>query len=280
VTAATLARGREPPPPTPAPLREPRRGGAAQLLLLLSVVAGSVDAIAFFAFGGLFPNHVTGNLALLAARVAGMGHATLAMLLAVPVFVATVMATTLVVSRLHRSARATLTSLLWLHLLLLVGFLAMSLAAGPHPSPDARGAVVAGLLGVVAMGVQNALVQLVFTGSPPTAVMTGNVMRLAIDLARWIGLDGTKQGTAERRAVPATLSPVLGFAAGAALGVSAELRVGPWSLVLPVVLATIALVIGYGIEPHARPGHAGLPFPGTRPGPIPAIDEQHAGRVT
>jgi uncharacterized membrane protein YoaK (UPF0700 family) len=84
-----------------------------------------------------------------------MGHATLAMLLAVPVFVATVMATTLLAGRLRRSGRATLASLLCLHLLLLVGFLVMSLAVGPHPSPDARGAVAAGLIGVVAMGVQN-----------------------------------------------------------------------------------------------------------------------------
>jgi uncharacterized membrane protein YoaK (UPF0700 family) len=253
VTDPTLARGREPlPPATPMPLLEARRGGAAHaLLLLLSVVAGSVDAIAFFAFGGLFPNHVTGNLALLVAHRAGMGHATLAMLLAVPVFVVTVMATTLLVSRLRRDGHATLMSLLGLHLLLLVGFLAMSLAAGPHPSPDARGAVVAGLIGVVAMGVQNALVQLMFTGSPPTAVMTGNVMRLAIDLVRWIGLDGAERGAPGRRAIPATLPPVLGFAAGAALGVSAEVHVGLWSIVLPVALATIALVIGYGIEPNA-----------------------------
>ena len=221
------------------------------LLLLLSVVAGAVDAIAFFAFSGLFPNHVTGNLALLAAHLAGVGHETLAMLLAVPVFVATVMATTLLVNRLRRSGQATLTPLLWLHLLLLVGFLTMSLAAGPRPSPDARDAVLAGLVGVVAMGVQNALVQLTFTGSPPTAVMTGNVVRLAIDMLRWTGLDGAGRGAAERRAMPATLPPVLGFAAGAALGVSAEHYVGLWSILLPVALAGTALLIGYGIEPHA-----------------------------
>lgn len=268
MSAATLLRGGEPlPPPPPTPLLEVRHGAPRALLLFLSVVAGSVDAIAFLAFGGLFPNHVTGNLALLATHRAGIGHTTLAMLLAVPVFVATVMATTLLVSRLRRNGRATLTPLLGLHLLLLVGFLAMSLAAGPHPSADARGAVVAGLIGVVAMGVQNALVQLMFTGSPPTAVMTGNVMRLAIDLVRWTGLDGAQRGTAECRTMPATLPPVLGFAAGAAFGVSGEMHVGPWSIVLPVVLAAVALIIGFGVEPDAgsaargaaarRPGHVG-----------------------
>jgi uncharacterized membrane protein YoaK (UPF0700 family) len=253
VTDAALISGRALPPAAPTPLPQARRGGPAQaLLLLLSVVAGSVDAIAFFAFGGLFPNHVTGNLALLAARLAGMGHATLAMLLAVPVFVATVMVTTLLVRRLRRSGHATLTPLLWLHLVLLVGFLAMSLAAGPRSSPDARGAVAAGLIGVVAMGVQNALVQLMFTGSPPTAVMTGNVIRLAIDLVRRTGLGGAAPDASERRAMPATLPPVLGFAAGAAFGVSAELHVGLWSLMLPVALAGAALAIGYGLEPQAR----------------------------
>jgi uncharacterized membrane protein YoaK (UPF0700 family) len=264
VTGAALARRPEPPPrSTPAPTREARRSGAAQvLLLLLSVVAGSVDAIAFFAFGGLFPSHVTGNLALLAAHLPGGGQATLAMLLAVPVFVATVMATTLLAGRLRRSGRATLVSLLSLHLALLVGFLVMSVAAGPHPSPDTRGAVAAGLIGVVAMGVQNALVQLVFTGSPPTAVMTGNVMRLAIDLVRSIGPDGAERGAAGRRTIPATLAPVLGFAAGAAFGVSAEMHIGVWSIVLPVVVAAITLVIGYAIEPHGGPAAAATGFVG------------------
>jgi uncharacterized membrane protein YoaK (UPF0700 family) len=170
------------------------------------------------------------------------------MLLAVPVFVATVMVTTLLASGLRRIGRAALKPLLSLHLLLLAGCLGLSLAAGPRPSPDLPAAVVAGLVGVMAMGVQNALVQLLFAGSPPTAVMTGNVMRLSIDLARMLRPDGAGQ----RRSMPQALPPVLGFAAGAALGAVAEMRVGLWSIAWPVALAVVALGVGLGIEPERQ----------------------------
>ncbi len=53
---------------------------------VLSVIAGSVDAIGFLGLGGLFTAHVTGNLVILAAHLVSGGAAPVAPMLSVPVF--------------------------------------------------------------------------------------------------------------------------------------------------------------------------------------------------
>src|ERR1700747_3627031 len=55
---------------------------------VLSVTAGSVDVISFLGLGGLFTAHVTGNLVILAPRIATGRAAPLSHILSVPVFVA------------------------------------------------------------------------------------------------------------------------------------------------------------------------------------------------
>src|SRR5437868_2151411 len=47
--------------------------GTTLLPAMLSVIAGSADIIGFLGFNGLFTAHITGNLAILAARVANGG---------------------------------------------------------------------------------------------------------------------------------------------------------------------------------------------------------------
>jgi uncharacterized membrane protein YoaK (UPF0700 family) len=54
---------------------------------VLSVIAGSVDAISFLGLGGLFAAHITGNLVVLAAHVVTGRSASLASILSVPVFI-------------------------------------------------------------------------------------------------------------------------------------------------------------------------------------------------
>ena len=60
-----------PPVPTPSIKNSLR---ARLLPTVLSITAGSVDAISFLGLGGLFTAHVTGNLVILAAHlVSGSG---------------------------------------------------------------------------------------------------------------------------------------------------------------------------------------------------------------
>ena len=101
---------------------------AKMLPTVLSIIAGSVDAIGFLGLGGLFTAHVTGNLVVLVAHLAIGSRAPLANILSVPVFVAALGSTRLLAGVLERIGFASLRPLLLLQLLLLVGFLALCAA--------------------------------------------------------------------------------------------------------------------------------------------------------
>ena len=63
---------------------------------------------------------------------------------------------------------------------LLAGLFALCGAAALPVNPDAGSALVGCQLGVAAMAVQTALVQLALKGAPATAVMTTNITRFII----------------------------------------------------------------------------------------------------
>src|SRR5260370_463106 len=96
---------------------------------------------------------------------------------------------------------ASLRPLLLLQFLLLAGFLVLCVAAGPRIDPNAADAILAGMLGVSAMAVQNALVLISLTGAPSTAVMTSNITRFAMDVGEGlIGRDPGEVAKARSRA--------------------------------------------------------------------------------
>jgi uncharacterized membrane protein YoaK (UPF0700 family) len=217
--------------------------GTGLLPSVLSVIAGSADIIGFLGLGGLFTAHITGNLAILAAHVASGGTAEVAQILAVPVFIVAVCLTRLLAVGLESIGLDTLRPLLLLQFLLLAGFFALCVAAGPHLDTNAPNAILAGMLGVSAMAVQNALVQISLAGTPPTAVMTGNVTRFTMDIAEvLLGRDLDAAAKARTRAKH-TAQAIVGFALGCGLGAVCEVTIGLWSLALPAVLALLALAI-------------------------------------
>ncbi|WP_028475717.1 YoaK family protein [Nevskia ramosa] len=218
---------------------------------LLSFVAGYVDTVGFIALFGLFTAHVTGNFVLIGASLVQPAHAgVLAKLLALPVFIAAVAMTTAFVRRRERRQRRSLTPVLWAQIVLLGGFLVVALLAAPIIHADAPGAVIAGLLGVAAMGVQNAASRLIFTSLSPTTVMTGNVTQVVID-----SVDLLRGSNADNRAVTkARISkmwpPVLAFAVGAAAGAVLLMQIGIICLLLPML--AIVLVSRLAIAPEVR----------------------------
>jgi uncharacterized membrane protein YoaK (UPF0700 family) len=100
----------------------------------------------------------------------------------VPLFMLVLLLTRLIAGAIERAGFSSLPPLLLLQLLTLVAFLVLSVTAGPWRNADAMLAIVAGMLGVAAMGVQNALVQIALRNTPSTAVMTTNVTHLMLDL--------------------------------------------------------------------------------------------------
>ena len=217
-----------------------------QLVLpaVLSVIAGSVDAIGFLGLGGLFTAHVTGNLVVLVAHLATGSRAPVAHILSVPVFVAALGLTRVLAGVLERIGFVSLRPLLLLQLLLLIGFLALCASAGAKVDPHATRMILAGMFGVSAMAVQNALVQISLKGVPSTAVMTTNITRFVMDVGEVIFARKLSDVAKARDRAMLTGPAIVGFASGCGLGAACEAAIGLRSLVLPVGLAVLAVAMG------------------------------------
>ena len=224
---------------------------ATQLLpTVLSVIAGSADVISFLGLGGLFTSHITGNLVILAAHLVTGAGASVARMLSVPVFILVLGLTRVLAAALEAARRPSLQPLLLLQFVLLAGFLALCVTGGPRIEPKAARAVLAGMLGVAAMAVQNALVQISLKGAPATAVMTTNVTRFVLDIGEvLLGRDPDEVATARRRARH-TWPAIVGFTVGAGLGAAGFAVAGLWSLALPAGLGLLALAICLAARPE------------------------------
>jgi uncharacterized membrane protein YoaK (UPF0700 family) len=217
---------------------------ASSLSALLSVIAGSTDTIGYLGLHGLFTAQITGNLAILAAHVITGNPAITALLLAVPVFMLALLATSMLTTVLQHRHIPTLQPLLALQLLLLIGFDALCVTADSPFDPAAPRAVLAGMFGVAAMAVQSALVQTALSGTPVTGVMTTNVTNFVLALGQW--LVPLRAGVRQEAHLKAMrlLPVIVGFILGCALGAAAETAYGLRAMHLPVALALLALLIG------------------------------------
>jgi len=220
---------------------------ATELLpFVLGSIAGSVDVIGFLGLNGLFTAHITGNLVILAAHVVAGGEASLPLVISVPVFIIALAISRLLAGGLERVRIGPLPVLLLLQLVLLLAFLAICLVAGPGANPDASNMIVASMLGVSAMAVQNALVRVAMAGAPSTAVLTTNITLLTTDLGEiLLGRDANRVASARGR-ISVTWPAVAGFLLGCTFGASGEAVFGLGALALPTGLALIALVLGLG----------------------------------
>ena len=172
-------------------------------------------------------------------------------MLSVPVSIVMVGLTRLLAGRLETIGLASPRPLLF-QFLLLAGFLILFNAAGPRIGSNAPNAILAGMLGISAMAVQNALVQISLKGAPSTAVMTSNVTRFALDVGEvLLGADAANVARAPNRAAR-TLPAILGFTAGCGLGAACEAEIGLFSLALPAGLALLAFVMGCTAGPDRR----------------------------
>jgi len=203
----------------------------------LSFIAGFADASSFVGAEGVFSAHVTGNFVVLAADFArGADRGEWIKLATFPVFVATVLAVTMLQRRLELEPSAATRRLLVLESALFASAAALGAAAGAPPASGPPRAAVVALL-VVAMGVQNAMHRIHGKLGPMTTVMTGNVTQLLSDALA----PRTPESRARRKLLGAV---ILAFAVGCAAGAASVWRLGFAMLVVPALaaLGTRALV--------------------------------------
>jgi uncharacterized membrane protein YoaK (UPF0700 family) len=215
---------------------------------VLSLIAGSCDIISFIGLGGLFTAHITGNIVLLVAHVAAGADAPLSYMLSVPVFILALALTRCLVGALDRLDVPSLRPLLLLQFLLLAGFMMLCTTKSPV-DPNAGAAFYGGMLGVSAMAVQNALVQVSIAGAPSTAVMTTNTTRFAMDVGEVLMAGDRAQASKAATRAGHTLPSIIAFIVGCGLGAGCEVATGLWSLALPTTLAFVALGLGFGTGP-------------------------------
>jgi uncharacterized membrane protein YoaK (UPF0700 family) len=151
--------------------------------VLLSAVAGYVDAAGFASLIGLLPAHVTGELvddavALSSGRAAQRVH-----LWVLPVFLGSVVIATLAARLLRRRGQRPLAGLLALVTLALAAFAVSDPIASFLGEVGRMPILFSGGCAVAAMGFQNALMRESLKTSCPTTVMTGNLTQVVVDLA-------------------------------------------------------------------------------------------------
>jgi uncharacterized membrane protein YoaK (UPF0700 family) len=214
--------------------------------VLLSGVAGYVDAAGFASLIGLFPAHITGEIVGEALALSS-GHIGdhLARLWVLPVFVGSVVLATLVARMRRRNGQRALTGLLALVTSALALFSASDsltrvLHAGPHLS-----FLLGGGCAVAAMGFQNSLMRESLSSSCPTTVMTGNLTHVVIEIVDHLFSRLARPHKRDRRP-RSNLGPIgtalLAFVTCAVLGGFLTRLVGSSSAVLPTALTLVLTV--------------------------------------
>jgi uncharacterized membrane protein YoaK (UPF0700 family) len=201
--------------------------------IAMSFLAGYVDTVGFVALFGLFTAHVTGNFVLIGSELANPSHGVLMKFMAFPAFIAAVALTRMIVIWLERSGKRTSPYVLALQLVFLLGFMGVGQSIAPVTDVATSAALLAGMLGAAAMGVQNAGSRLIWQQLTPTTVMTGNVTQLVIDLV------DVMRGTADvgvRQRCVKFFWPVVAFGAGAIGGAFAYRYASFLALLVPAAI--------------------------------------------
>ena len=219
---------------TPSATVTTERAGI-RLPAVLALLAGVTDVTSWILLGGLFTAHITGNLVVLGANLVTGTPPRLAAVLALPVFVVTVIVATLV-SRHFADQRARAgTVLLGAQAVFLIAAAVLSFTTTASAAPDAPLSVVIGLSAVTAMATQNAYLHLVPAKAYSTAVMTGNLVAATIAGADLLLGRGASTGARERWTGSWPL--LAGFVGGCLVGAAASTLLGDHAAVVPAVFA-------------------------------------------
>lgn len=210
------------------------------LLLVLSAISGVVDVISFLTLK-IFAAHITGNLVLIAAALAGGNNPKSDQILAIPVFMAATVAAWVIakISRLQGLHLAR--PLLAVQFVLLVAVFVIGIRYRPSVNPRGPMFTAAAMTAVAAIAFQFAFLRVVMPKAPPTSVMTGHLSAFTLALLDRFAGEALSEGAAQRLRNHFFL--LFGFFGGCAAGAGVVVAVGDWGWLLAVALAAIAVVL-------------------------------------
>jgi uncharacterized membrane protein YoaK (UPF0700 family) len=225
---------------------------------LLAFVAGYVDSCTFLAFNGLFVAQVTGSFVVAGSELVADNDGFLIKVLAIPVFFAAGVVTTVIVTAFGARDRRALVTTLALEAVLLAGLAWVGASAG---STTARS--MAALFALSAMGIQSALSRLLLREYGSTNVMTGNTTQLSIDLTETVLAfnrdrrdtrdQATPDGSAPSRTRLAGIARImLGFVGGTAVGGFAYTSLGLNCVALAVIVVAALAIRAARSQSQAR----------------------------
>ncbi|HEX2328232.1 MAG TPA: YoaK family protein [Candidatus Angelobacter sp.] len=214
-----------------------------RLPVLLSLIAGMVDVIGFLNLK-VFAAHVTGNLVMIGALLAGGYRTNLDQDVAVPSFVIAVALVWVIARTLRKHGRPVGRPLLFLQSLLLAGVVMASVFDGHSSSPDSLELVIDTILALSAMACQYSVLRLVMPVVPSTAVMTGNLTSATLALFDVISSHPVLKDSPRRLGKHMLL--LLAFITGCIAGAAAARFLGPWAWAIPAIVSagTILAVPG------------------------------------
>ena len=227
---------------TLSPRASAKEDGLPPLLVVLTVVTGVVDALAYLRLGHVFVANMTGNVVFLGFAAAGAGGLSVwGSLLAIACFLPGGIAAGRLASRLGDDRRRQLYAAATVELVLCSIAVAVAAVAGQNLGTGSRYALIALL--ALAMGVQNATARRLAVADLTTTVLTLTLTGIASDSRL-----GGGSGAHTTRRVIAVAAMLLGAFVGALL----LIHVRP---VAPLVLAAALLVLVAGVA--RRRLHAG-----------------------
>ena len=205
--------------------------------LLFGLIAGTCDAASFLLLHGLLTANLPGNFVLLGADWAAHRHReVLGRLIALPVFIAWTWAARTAAGELQRRGRPARPALLLAMVALLGIFVVLGVTERPFLHQDEPNTLIVGMIGVTAMAFLNVVARMWPALAAGTTAMTGNTVRLLIDLA--------ELALGQRQEEPKLLQDsgrlaltVLAFSAGCALAALVYMAAGAWCTVLPLGFA-------------------------------------------
>ena len=173
-------------PPRPQTAR-PLEGDDTALPIVLSFVAGYVEAVCFVGLFGTFTAFITGTVLILVVEFLRDGLYVTKVVVAVGFFVLTFV-WTVIIRQLQARARRLRSIVFGIEALLVAAFMLVGMIEEPLASADAPATLLVAFVAVMVGSFHSTTFFLVLAKRPPTQFMTGNLTNFMVSAVDMVGL--------------------------------------------------------------------------------------------